>query len=505
MSSRKLFSVEANRKVWSERIAWYQPLFREALDGSVEGCIKALEKEPFITVRSKEAYGETPLHYAARGGQPEIAEFLLLRGANPNAQDNFGDTPLMDALKYSSVDVVEKLLLHPRINVKISNCDGATALHIASERGDAKVIQKILEKGADVDHKDDLGNTPLVTALSQCNLEAALALVDADADVQAWGMSGMSPAEILRLLEDRFNSRQAPSTADNRDIHLLAQLKAKIGEPEQVATVATWTFHEHFWRTGFDLPLPMVAQALAVAFPDDLLASGEADLPRELAQQALQGSDLAMQFLDSYALWQQSAIDDNFMRTHLEDEDAILQSDGTTNAFVEMRSHFVQAIDAISLYAGENIKIVDAASEGSFYTPPDEVQESFWRTSFGVSLQTASERFGEDFAAHIMLVNAQVWKAWNDLQEAEYVSESDYTNERLSILQHRSAVARSDLVTKLDAWHSLQDHILGRLYPDYSPQSDEAAARAAAISEMAAGLAAQLRENQTRAPPECNF
>lgn len=498
MKQKIFFSAEANREAWSDRISWYQRLFRESLNGSVEGCIEALEEEPFISVRSKEAYGETPLHYAARGDQPEIAEFLLLKGAPPNAQDVFGDTPLMDALKYSSADVVEKLLLHPRINVKLANNDGQTALHVAAERGNADVIKKIIEKGAEIDKRDEFGNTPLITALSQCNLEAALALVDADADVKAWGMSGMSPAEILRLLEDRFATRNLETEGGDAQA-LLTQLKAKIGEPAQEPTATSVDFHEHFWRVGFDLPLPMVAQALAM--PQGDMVDITQDLPQELARQSLRSSDIALQFLDSYARWQQSAIDENFARVQGSKNGALLSGEETARSFVEMRVHLVHAIETISQFAEENAKMVEAAAEGSFYMPPENMQENFWRTSFGIGADEANECLGEGLASHVMLVNAQVWSAWNDLQETEYKTESEYTGESVRLLRQRCAMARNTFSGKLDAWQDLQEHVLGRIHPEYEPQSEMSAAHAAAISEMAAGLAEQMREMQGRAPP----
>ncbi|HYE60842.1 MAG TPA: ankyrin repeat domain-containing protein [Phycisphaerales bacterium] len=48
---------------------------------------------------SQPAPGElkTPLHYAALYERPEVAELLLEHGANPEALDYWGNTPLMYA------------------------------------------------------------------------------------------------------------------------------------------------------------------------------------------------------------------------------------------------------------------------------------------------------------------------------------------------------------------------------------------------------------------------
>jgi ankyrin repeat protein len=45
-------------------------------------------------LETKDFRGWTPLHYAAYRGHKEIAELLIAKGANVNAKNNVGDTPL---------------------------------------------------------------------------------------------------------------------------------------------------------------------------------------------------------------------------------------------------------------------------------------------------------------------------------------------------------------------------------------------------------------------------
>ena len=45
-------------------------------------------------MRDAKTRGETPLHRAALFGRPETIALLLDAGANPDAQDAFGETPL---------------------------------------------------------------------------------------------------------------------------------------------------------------------------------------------------------------------------------------------------------------------------------------------------------------------------------------------------------------------------------------------------------------------------
>ena len=48
-------------------------------------------------VNAKDNHGYTPLHRAANGGQNEIVELLIAKGADVNAKTKFGGSPLHDA------------------------------------------------------------------------------------------------------------------------------------------------------------------------------------------------------------------------------------------------------------------------------------------------------------------------------------------------------------------------------------------------------------------------
>ena len=73
--------------------------------------------------------GETPLSAAAQGKRPEVARFLLGKGADVNHQSRLGgETPLMEAAKSGNVEMAKLLLergADPCTTMKYSDNDNA--------------------------------------------------------------------------------------------------------------------------------------------------------------------------------------------------------------------------------------------------------------------------------------------------------------------------------------------------------------------------------------------
>ena len=55
---------------------------------------------------------ETPLHGAAKTGQKDIIELLIVAGANVNAKDFENKTPLDEAIKYKRTETADVLRKH---------------------------------------------------------------------------------------------------------------------------------------------------------------------------------------------------------------------------------------------------------------------------------------------------------------------------------------------------------------------------------------------------------
>ena len=65
-------------------------------------------------IETKDQDGETPLHSAAKDGHLEIVEYLIQQGAQVNIRDNNGQTPFDLADEYKSFETAEYLLKKKR-------------------------------------------------------------------------------------------------------------------------------------------------------------------------------------------------------------------------------------------------------------------------------------------------------------------------------------------------------------------------------------------------------
>ena len=85
---------------------------------------------------------------------------------NIDAEDGAGRTSLIWAARHGWVDILEKLI-EKLSNVNHKNQFGNRALHFAAKEGHLKIVEKLIEKEADVDPANNDGETPLNWAAKQ--------------------------------------------------------------------------------------------------------------------------------------------------------------------------------------------------------------------------------------------------------------------------------------------------------------------------------------------------
>ena len=119
--------------------------------------------------------GATPFYLAAdcSNANPELMRILLAHGADPNLTTEDGTTPLMassglgwgysppdEAARQRMLDGVSFLVEEVGADVNAANAAGFTPLHGAAYKGSVDIIAYLVEHGAKMDVRDYRGRTP---------------------------------------------------------------------------------------------------------------------------------------------------------------------------------------------------------------------------------------------------------------------------------------------------------------------------------------------------------
>ncbi|KAJ6789033.1 hypothetical protein PWT90_07832 [Aphanocladium album] len=89
-----------------------------------------------------------------------VVKMLLEKGANVDARDSDGRTPLSHIVE-TGHEAIVKILLENGANVDAKDNDGRTPLSYTVETGHEVIMEMLLEKGANIDVEDNYGLTPL--------------------------------------------------------------------------------------------------------------------------------------------------------------------------------------------------------------------------------------------------------------------------------------------------------------------------------------------------------
>jgi ankyrin repeat protein len=155
--------------------------------------------------------GIRPLVHAALVGNDAVLSLLLDRGADVNALDDEGQSALFFACVGRSTNAVRLLLEHgvSAETINKNSVGGGTPLTVASEKGDAEIVNILIARGAVIDQRTDTGSTALLKAAHCGKVAVVKMLLDKGASVNAANDLGQTAlmlaahedhAEVVRLL-----------------------------------------------------------------------------------------------------------------------------------------------------------------------------------------------------------------------------------------------------------------------------------------------------------------
>ena len=156
-------------------------------------------------VNARNRIGQSPLHDAALGGGPGVIAALVAAGAELNARDNRGATPLHQAVEAKKPANVAALL-EAGADVHIRMPDGETSLHLAamwppkwgleqltSPYPDTVMVIGLVAAGADINARNERGETPLHVAMRSNHRPVVDKLLAQGADPVAVDDLGRAP------------------------------------------------------------------------------------------------------------------------------------------------------------------------------------------------------------------------------------------------------------------------------------------------------------------------
>jgi len=151
--------------------------------------------------------GQTPLHNAAWCGDVDEAKRLLRAGADVNAVNDEGNTPLIYATVIPDNGPMIELLLSHGADPNIVNGENLTALmttlgYNKFDTLNESVIPSMLKAKAGVNVRDEIGRGPLNLACENASPDTVSLLIDAGADVNQPAEDGWTPLHYAACRED---------------------------------------------------------------------------------------------------------------------------------------------------------------------------------------------------------------------------------------------------------------------------------------------------------------
>uniref|UniRef100_UPI0037E74A99 ankyrin repeat domain-containing protein 22 n=1 Tax=Semicossyphus pulcher TaxID=241346 RepID=UPI0037E74A99 len=170
-------------------LVYSEPACQSAYDGDVHQLYHLLKKDPTHLNIQEEHNGDTPLIAACRHGNLRVVEYLLENRANVHLTNKKQRTCLhyVSRRSYSLLDylmitilmpilllgyflmlqkqrqhaALMKAVLSSKVNVDAVDYKGNTALHYICQKKKHRLVPLLLEKDANVNIKNNDGETPL--------------------------------------------------------------------------------------------------------------------------------------------------------------------------------------------------------------------------------------------------------------------------------------------------------------------------------------------------------
>ena len=173
----------------------HSSIFEASKSGDLEGVKEFLAAGVDPDEKTGFTFGQTPLYVAST---KEVAELLIDKGADVNAESNLSGTVLDYTISRKRSDIADLLRKH---GGKTRDwLEAGDSIYSATRAGHIEAVKQHLAKGTDVNEKKSNGETSLHDAADYGHKEIAELLIKEGADVNPriliGGQQGMTPLDL---------------------------------------------------------------------------------------------------------------------------------------------------------------------------------------------------------------------------------------------------------------------------------------------------------------------
>lgn len=223
--------------------------------------------------------GTVPLHWACVADRHKAAELLITHGADVDAVDGNGCTPLSYAASNAGADLVQMLL---EKGADANRGDPSPVLcAMRRKEGGAQVLKSLLAHGADPNRPDASGDRPLhAVAVGDATdaVEMARLLLDAGADANANGWNEETPLEQCHPTE---TGRALADLLCQRGARLTLRAAIQQGKTREALDLVA---------KGVDLYVRPESESMMYTMVDWALAHGQKEVARALQRRGVRMS-----------------------------------------------------------------------------------------------------------------------------------------------------------------------------------------------------------------------
>ena len=183
--------------------------------GDVTAIVAFLDAGINVNAQDKSDEGRTALISAAARGDLEVVNVLVMHGADVNVRDNKGFTALFHAIEARYDEVANLLLNHPKLDPNARGLNGVTALISYTWRERRDAVQKLLDRGADVNAQDNDGDSAMHGAAQTGNVEILDMLLEKGGNAELKNKQGGTPLMWAAVFGNEAAARRLLASGAN--------------------------------------------------------------------------------------------------------------------------------------------------------------------------------------------------------------------------------------------------------------------------------------------------